>query len=228
MLITTIVGNVTHLDVFGDITDFYGEEITPELISYSDNTINVGGFVMRVENGRYAFRQALNCFEEPKMEEVSGFNMVCQNTVISGDITIGYHNTIGKYGFGYERKDGKPYRIKHLGNVIIGKEVEIGSNVCIDRGTVGPTVIGDYTKIDNQIHIAHNVKIGKCNLLAAGCIIEGSVHIGDNNTFGTGVIALRKVRIGNNCILGSGCVITKDVPDNSVMVGNPARLLKTL
>lgn len=152
---------------------------------------------------------------------------------VPGQLTI--HDTaiisdtakIGTDGFGWVRKeDGTLLEMPHAGGIVIEKDVEIREFVTVDRGVKDNTVIGEGSKLDHHIHCAHNVKIGKHNTLANGCIIEGSCIIGDCNTFGAGVIVQRKVKIGNNCIFGSGAVVTKDVPDNSVMVGNPARLLR--
>lgn len=134
---------------------------------------------------------------------------------------------IGKDGFGFARDiDGTLVKVNHAGNVIIEKDVEIRAFVTVDRAVNHSTIIGEGSKIDHHCHIAHNVNIGKWNTLANGCIIEGSCEVGDYNTFGAGVIVQRKVKIGSSCIFGSGSVVTKDVTDNSVMVGNPAKLLK--
>ena len=140
-----------------------------------------------------------------------------------------FHPTaiIGNDGFGFARDtDGSLIKVNHASNVIIGNNVEIRAYVTIDRGVINPTIIGEGNKFDYKVHVAHNVKIGKNNTLAAHTIIEGSCVVGDNNTFGAGVIVQRKVIIGSNNIFGSGCVVTKDVGDNCVMVGNPARKLR--
>jgi UDP-3-O-[3-hydroxymyristoyl] glucosamine N-acyltransferase len=134
---------------------------------------------------------------------------------------------IGYDGFGFARDiDGTLVKINHAGNVIIEKDVEIRAFVTVDRAVNGSTIIGEGTKIDHHCHIAHGAKIGKWNTFANGCVIEGSCEVGDYNTFGTNVIVQRKVKIGSHCKFGSGAVVTKDVADNSVMVGNPAKLLK--
>lgn len=134
---------------------------------------------------------------------------------------------IGQDGFGWVRKeDGLLYRFPHRGNVVIERFVVIRDFVTVDRAVNGSTVIQEGTAIDHHCHIAHGAKIGKHNTLANGCIIEGSCEVGDYNTFGAGVIVQTKVKIGNNCKFGSGAVVTKDVEDNSIMVGNPARRLE--
>lgn len=152
---------------------------------------------------------------------------------IPGDVTIHgsveLHETavIGMDGFGWVRDgDFKLLQMPHMYGVRIDKDVTIRAYVTIDRGVSRDTVIQEGTRIDHHSHLAHGCIIGKHNTLANGCIIEGSCEIGDFNTFGAGVIVQRKVKIGSHCIFGSGTVVTKDVEDHSVMVGNPARLLK--
>lgn len=133
---------------------------------------------------------------------------------------------IGKDGFGWARShDSTLVKVKHAGNVVIESEAEIRAFVTVDRAVTGSTIIGEGSKIDHHCHIAHNVKLGKWNTIADNTTIEGSCIVGDYNTFGSNVVVQRKVKIGNNCTFGSGAVVTKDVPDNSVMVGNPAKLL---
>ena len=134
---------------------------------------------------------------------------------------------IGFDGFGWARDyDNSLVKVNHSGNVVINKDVEIRAFVTVDRAVNGSTVIEEGTKVDHHCHIAHAVKLGKWNTLAAHTVIEGSCVIGDGNTFGAGVIVQRKVVIGNNNIFGSGCVVTKDCEDNGIYIGNPARLFR--
>lgn len=136
-------------------------------------------------------------------------------------------SVVGGHGFGYVRdENGDLVEMPHAGNVVISDNVLIRDFVTVDRAVVGSTVIGEGTKVDHHSHIAHGAKIGKHNTFANGCIIEGSCEIGDFNTFGAGVIVQTKVKIGSGNIIGSGSVITKDIPDNEVWVGNPARFLR--
>lgn len=142
---------------------------------------------------------------------------------------VAIHGTavIGQPGFGYVRDErNQLVEMPHAGNVVIGNIVTIREFVTVDRAVKGSTIIDHGTKIDHHCHIAHGAKIGRHNTLANGCIIEGSCEIGDYNTFGAGVIVQTKVKIGSGNIIGSGSVITKDIPDNEVWVGNPAKLLR--
>lgn len=149
-------------------------------------------------------------------------------------VTIGHSCMIKKgvhfspHGFGYEKVDGKWIHIPHSGKVIIGNEVEIFEGTNIVRATAddGVTLIGDGTKIDYNVHVAHNVKIGENCLVIAGSIIGGSVEIGDDCYLGIGCMIKNKVKIGNGVTVGMGAVVLRDIPDGETWVGNPAIKLR--
>lgn len=144
--------------------------------------------------------------------------------VIHGTVEWGTGTVIGADGFGYARaEDGTLVKMPHRGNVVIEENVEIGCNTCIDRAVEGSTVIGAGTKIDNLVHIAHGVKIGKNCIIVAGSVIGGSCEIGDNVYIGIGAMIKNKIRIGKNAFIGMGAVVTKDVPEGATIVGNPGR-----
>jgi UDP-3-O-[3-hydroxymyristoyl] glucosamine N-acyltransferase len=135
--------------------------------------------------------------------------------------------TIGKNGFGYVRDEvGRLLPMPHAGNVVIYDLVEVGAHTCIDRAVVGSTVIGEGTRIDNLVHIAHGAKIGKYCLIVAGAILGGSCEIGDYSFIGMGALIKNKIKIGKNVTVGMGAVVTKDIPDGETWVGNPARKLE--
>ena len=134
---------------------------------------------------------------------------------------------IGDDGFGWVREiDGSYVKMPHAGNVVIHEGVEVRAFCTIDRAVTGSTVIGEFTKLDHKVHIGHGAKLGKYNTIAANSSIEGSCVIGDYCTIGSNVTVQRKVIVGNNVIVGSGCVVTKDVPSNAVIVGNPHKILR--
>ena len=120
----------------------------------------------------------------------------------------------------------KIYKIPSLGSVTIGDNVEIGANSCIDSGTVENTVVGKGTKIDHHCHIGHNVIIGKNCIITAKVVIGGSTIIGDDVWIGPNSTILNKITIGNNVYVGSQTNVIKDVPDNIVVVGNPAKIIR--
>ena len=131
---------------------------------------------------------------------------------------------IGGDGFGYERlDDGTPLKFVHLGGVEIGSHVEIGANTCIARGTLGNTLIEDYVKIDNLVHIAHNCKIGRGAFIIAGAEVSGGVHIGQGAWIGPNAAIIQQVRIGAGSTVGIGAVVTKDVSENQTVAGSPAQ-----
>ena len=121
---------------------------------------------------------------------------------------------IGSDGFGYAFFDGRFAKIPQIGNVVLGDDVEIGANTCVDRAQTGSTTIGEGTKIDNQVQIGHNVTIGRHCLLAAQIGLAGSLTIGDNVALGA------KVGINNHLHIGDGAQVTAmsavkdDIPAN--------------
>ena len=134
---------------------------------------------------------------------------------------------IGSDGFGYVFAEGLHHKFPQLGEVIIEDDVEIGSNSTIDRGSLGRTIIGQGTKIDNLCQIAHNVKIGRHCVIAAQTGISGSVTIGDNVVLGGQVGIADHVRIEDNVMIGGrGAVFPgKVLRKGSVVWGDPVRPL---
>ena len=128
---------------------------------------------------------------------------------------------IGSQGFGFERDaDQHPVRLPHIGGVKLGADVEVGAHSCIDKGTVGDTVIGDRVKIDNLVHIAHNVTVGDDTLIAASAMIAGSVTIGERVWIGPGAVVSNGVTIGDDAKVSLGAVVVKDVLPGETVTGN--------
>lgn len=145
-----------------------------------------------------------------------------ENTVIGNRVTIHAGVILGAYGFGYDTVDGRHKLSAQLGNVVVGDDVEIGAGTTIDRGTYGPTSIGEGTKIDNQVMIAHNCRIGRHNLLCSQVGIAGSSTTGDYVVM-AGQVGLRDhVDIGDRAILGAKAGVMNNVPADGVYFGIPA------
>ena len=154
-------------------------------------------------------------------------NVILKNTKISQQVFIGNNNTIGAAGFGYEKdENGDFILIPHIGNVVIRKGVEVGNNTCIDRAVLGSTIIGENCKIDNLVHIAHGVDLGRNSMVIANAMVAGSVKTGENVWIAPSANIMNGTEIGENSTIGLGAVILKSVEANSIMVGNPARNLR--
>jgi len=113
-------------------------------------------------------------------------------------------------------------RFPHLGRVIIENSVQIGSYCTIDRGSIGDTVIGEFSSLDNQIQIAHNVKIGNYCMIAAQCGIAGSTIIGNNVLIGGQCGISGHLKIGNNVKIGGKSGVTSNLEDGASVMGYPA------
>ncbi len=145
-----------------------------------------------------------------------------ENTIVGPRCIIHAGVILGAYGFGYEFVDGRHELSAQLGNVVLGADVEIGANSTVDRGTYGPTTIGDGTKIDDQVMVAHNCRIGKHNMLCSQVGIAGSTTTGDYVVMAGQVGVRDHVQIGDRAVLGAMAGITNDVPDDACMIGIPA------
>ncbi len=134
---------------------------------------------------------------------------------------------IGSDGFGFvtQKVDGKMVHVKipHVGRAIIGDDVEIGANCTIDRGSVDDTVIGAGTKLDNLVHIAHNVRIGRLCLILAQVAVAGSSRVGDGSVLAGQAGVMGHVNIGSGVQIGGQAGVICDVPDGETWSGYPAR-----
>ncbi len=129
---------------------------------------------------------------------------------------------VGSDGFGYAKDGDKYYKIPQVGNVILEDDVEVGANTAIDRGALGPTVIGRGTKLDNLVQIAHNVKVGQDTAIAGQSGIAGSTEVGDRVVMAGQVGLVGHIRIGNDVTFGAQAGVTKSIPDKTVVSGYPA------
>lgn len=151
------------------------------------------------------------------------------NVTIGNDCVIRNNTVVGGCGFGIEKdKTGKSYRIIHLGGVILGDNVDIGSLNTVVSGTIDPTIIEDYVMTDDHVHIAHNCHIKEGTHITACVEISGSVEIGKNSTLGPNCSIMNKISLGENTIVGLGAVITKSFDDNMILAGNPADTIENI
>lgn len=130
---------------------------------------------------------------------------------------------LGSDGFGYAYRDGAHQKIPHVGRCLIGNDVEIGANCAIDRGSIDDTVIGDGTKLDNMVHVAHNVRMGRLCLIMAQVGIAGSVRIEDGAILAGQAGVTGHVAVGKGAIVANGAAVYGNVPAGETWSGFPAR-----
>ena len=157
---------------------------------------------------------------------VIGSQIVIRNSLIGNDVMIQDGCKIGLKGFGFIPFKGKNMRMPHIGKVILKNSVELGSNCTIDRGSIDDTIIGENTFLDNQVHMAHNVKIGDNCMIAGQVGFAGSSTIGNNVSIGGQAGISGHLKIGNNVKIGGGSGVVKNIEDNSIVMGYPAIPLK--
>ncbi len=155
-----------------------------------------------------------------------GSNSIIRNTLVGNNVKILDNCVIGKHGFGFFPNNNKNLRYPHIGIVQIDDNCEIGCGSTIDRGSMSNTVIGKNTFLDNQIHIAHNVKIGENTIIAGQVGIAGSSILGKNVKIGGQAGISGHLKIGNNVEIAGGSGVIKDIPDNSKVMGYPAKNIR--
>jgi UDP-3-O-[3-hydroxymyristoyl] glucosamine N-acyltransferase len=156
-----------------------------------------------------------NCLLHPNVTLYANVQLGSRVILHSGAV-------IGSDGFGYAPSSRGAVKIHHLGSVRLGNDVEIGANTCIDRGTLGDSVIGDRTKIDNLCQIGHNVRMGTDCLMAGRGAIAGSVTLGNRVTIGGSVGIADHLTIGDGATLAAGSGVSKDIPAGETWAGAPA------
>ena len=155
-----------------------------------------------------------------------GSNVIIRNSLIENNVHILDRCVIGKKGFGFFPNKNSNLRYPQIGVVIIRDNVEIGCGSTIDRGSLSNTIIGKNTFLDNQIHIAHNVKIGENCVIAGQVGFAGSSIIGNNVFIGGQAGISGHIKIGNNVQIGGGSGVIRDIPDNTKVMGYPAKNIK--
>ena len=157
---------------------------------------------------------------------VIGSNVILKNTLIGDGVVIQDGCHIGQKGFGFIPIDGKNFKFPHIGKVMIKNNVEIASSCTIDRGSIDDTIIEENSYLDNQVHVAHNVKIGKNCMIAGQVGFAGSSTIGNNVSIGGQAGISGHLNIGDNVKIAGGSGVIKDIKDGSVVMGYPAIPLK--
>jgi len=157
---------------------------------------------------------------------IIGSNVIIKNTLIGDNVVLQDNCKIGLKGFGFIPMKKENIKFPHIGKVIIDKDVEIASGCTIDRGSIDDTCIGKNTYLDNQVHIAHNVKIGENCMIAGQVGFAGSSIIGDNVSIGGQAGISGHLKIGNNVKIGGGSGVVKDISDNQIVMGYPAVSLR--
>ena len=145
-------------------------------------------------------------------------SLVC-NVKLGSNCNIFSGAVLGSDGFGYAPTKNGYVKIEQLGSLVIGDNVEIGAGCTIDRGALDDTIIHDGVKLDNQIHIAHNVDLGKNSAIAACCAIAGSTVIGENFRMGGLSGVLGHLRIADNVSVGAHTLITKNISEGGEYIG---------
>jgi UDP-3-O-[3-hydroxymyristoyl] glucosamine N-acyltransferase len=222
------------LELFAPPTPLFSTDIHPT--AFVDNTAIIG-------NGT---RIGAGCYIGPKVQ--LGENVtIYPNVTILDECTIGKNTiiwsgavvrerchmgngciihpnaTIGADGFGFRPDPERGLvKIPQIGNVVLGNNVEIGANTCVDRGKFSSTVLGDGCKIDNLIQIGHNSKLGRFCIMAGQSGLAGSVTLGNGVLIGGSASITDHVTIGDGSIIGGGSGVTKDVPAGVTLLGYPA------
>ena len=153
---------------------------------------------------------------------IIGSQVIIKNSILGDNVVIQDGCKIGQKGFGFIPQKGKNFKFPHIGKVIIKDNVEIACACTIDRGSIDDTIIGENTYLDNQVHVAHNVKIGNNCMIAGQVGFAGSSTIGNNVSIGGQAGISGHITIGNNVKIGGGSGVIKDIENNSVVMGYPA------
>lgn len=156
--------------------------------------------------------------------EIRHHVVIGARVIVGANSVIKSHAVIGEEGFGIEPDaDGNNVRLPHLGSVVLAESVEVGAFTTVCSGTIEPTTVGPFTKIDDHVHVAHNVSIGANVIITACAEISGSVRVGDRAWISPNASIVQGVTIGNDALIGIGGVVIRSVPASEVHFGNPAK-----
>ena len=199
-----------------------GAEIAPDA-SVGENVVVMSGAVVGPRSvllagafvGRGA-RVGADCLLHPGA-------MLCHGCILGDRVILQPGAVVGSDGFGYETRDGRHHKIAQSGIVMVENDVEIGANTTIDRARFGRTVIGEGTKIDNLVMIAHNVVIGKHCIVCSQVGIAGSAQIGNYVILAGQAGIVGHIKIGDGAIVGAQTGVSNDVEPGARVVGSPPR-----
>ncbi len=222
------VADITHAFYPDSLNDFIDYYLSKPLKSkykniYFGNNVLIGNNVKIGKNTIIGHNTIIESNVSMGANCVIGSNVLIKNTIVGNNVRILDGSVIGKKGFGFFPNDKSNIRYPHIGMVIIENNVEVGSNNTIDRGSLSNTVIGKNTYLDNQVHIAHNVNIGKNCIITAQVGFAGSSKIGNNVMIGGQAGISGHLNIGNNVKIGGGSGVIKNIPDNTRVMGYPAK-----
>ena len=226
------VAKITQMFYPNAVTDDFDQNISDIIYTSLNNTVKYGKNVLvgvNVQVGKNCLIGHNSIIESNVIigDNCSiGSNVIIRNTIIKNNVSILDGCIIGKKGFGFFPNKDNNFRYPHIGTVIIEDNCEIGCGSTIDRGSLSNTVIGKNTYIDNQVHIAHNNKIGNNCIIAGQVGFAGSSKLGNNVIIGGQAGISGHLEIGNNVQIAGGSGVIKSVPDNSKVMGYPAKNLK--
>ena len=151
-----------------------------------------------------------------------------EDCIIGNRIIMHSGVVIGSDGFGFAPREGRFHKIPQVGKVIIEDDVELGANVAIDRATMGETRICQGVKLDNLVHVAHNVVIGKHSVIAGQSGISGSTRVGENVMMGGQVGLVGHIQIGDRARIAGQSGVTKSLDEGEVVLGSPSRPIRKM
>ena len=196
-----------------------------KFVKYGNNVL-VGKNVKIGKNSIIGSNTIIEHDVEIGKECIIGSGVIIKNTLIKDNVVIQDNTKIGQKGFGFIPSNKENFKFPHIGKVVINDNVEIATGCTIDRGSIDDTEIGENTYLDNQVHIAHNVKIGSNCMIAGQVGFAGSSIIGNKVSIGGQAGVSGHLRIGNNVKIGGGSGVVNNVEDNQVVMGYPAVSLK--
>ena len=195
-----------------------GEAVTIRAHAVVGDDVEIGEGVL-IESGACigdGTRIGARCLVGPNV-------VIYRQTLIGDRVRVHGGSVIGGDGFGYVFHQGRYVKVPQVGNVVIEDDVEIGCNVCVDRATVGSTLIRRGAKIDNLVQIAHNDRIGEHAVLTGHVGLSGSVTIGNYAVLGGKAGVVDHVTVGDRAQVAAASVVTKSVPAGGIVLGYPAR-----